>query len=234
MGSDDEAVSKRFIGLLDYVNALIKLDERVPLRLSQHRLPDGSSVVLHEHELSKLPGITLNKVDDEGPVWLRAQRPQRTASPAPPEQVVHWIESSDDPANPPSLHETIHERVQASVKDRLISEGQLRPSDCSAALKPTDENEDEPYFDVFYRREDRPDIQLACNDYIKETWQSWADRELPRRLSIQAYQRLFDLAQRMSLSGGGESIELVWGIGVSRWTSAVEVPLIELELEITT
>jgi hypothetical protein len=69
--SDDEAASQRFIGLLDYVNALIKLDERVPLRLSQHKLPDGSSVVLYEHELSKLPGITLNKADDGGPVWLR-------------------------------------------------------------------------------------------------------------------------------------------------------------------
>jgi very-short-patch-repair endonuclease len=235
VGSDDEAVSKRFVGLLDYVNALIKLDERVPLRLSQHKLPDGSSVVLHEHELSKLPGLALNKADDEGSVWLRAQRLQRTAPPAPPEQVVQWIESSDDPVSPPSLHETIHERVKGSVRDQLISEGLLRPSDCSTALRPAENNDDESYFDVFFRREDRPDVQLACDDYIKATWQSWADRELPRRLSIQAYQRLFDLAQRMSLSGGGESIELVWGIGVSRWTRGtlvVEVPLIELGVEL--
>jgi hypothetical protein len=210
LGSDDEAASKRFIGLLDYVNALIKLDERVPLRLSQHKLPDGTSVVLHEHELSKLPGITLNKVDDEGPVWLRAQRLQRTAPPAPPEEMVQWIQPSDDPATPPTLHETTHERIPGSVRDHLIEKGLLRPDDCSAALKQSEEDEDEPYFDVFYRLEDRPDVHLACNNYVTETWQTWADRELPRRLSIQSYQRLFDLAQRISLSGSGDSIEVVW------------------------
>ncbi|WP_244549230.1 AAA domain-containing protein [Bradyrhizobium canariense] len=234
-GSDNEAASKRFIGLLDYVNALIKLDERVPLRLSQHKLPNGSSVVLHEHELSKLPGITLNKADYEGPVWLRAQRLQRSAPPAPPEETVQWIESSDDPGIPPSLHETVHERVSASVKEQLIAEGMLRPSDCSPALKPASDKDDESYFDVFYRLEDRPDVQLTCSDYMKETWQIWADREFPRRLSIQAYQRLFDLAQRMSLSGGSESIELVWGVGVSRWNKgmlSVEIPLIELGVEL--
>jgi AAA domain-containing protein len=233
--SDDEAASQRFIGLLDYVNALIKLDERVPLRLSQHKLPDGSSVVLYEHELSKLPGITLNKADDEGPVWLRAQRLHRTAPPAPPEGVAQWIELSDDPASPPSSHETIAERVSAPVKDQLIAEGRLRPSDCSTALKPASGNDHESYFDVFYRLEDRPDVQRGCNDYIKETWPTWADRELPRRLSIQVYQHLFDLAQRMSLAGGGESIEVVWGMGVSRWTKgivSVEIALIELGVEL--
>lgn len=234
MVSDDEAASKRFIGLLDYVNALIKLDERVPSRLSQHKLPDGSSVVLHEHELSKLPGITLNKPDDEGLVWLRAQRLQRTAPPAPTEKIAQWIETSDDPATPPSLLETIHERVPTAIKDRLIEQGLLRPDDCSAALQPRKE-ENEPHFDVFYRLEDRADVHLACKAYVNDTWQAWADREFPRRQSIQVYQRLFDLAQRISLSGAGESIEVVWGVGVSQWTKgplAVDLPLIELGVEL--
>lgn len=209
MRFDDEAASGRFIGLLDYINALIKLDERVPLRLGQHKLPNGTSVVLYEHELSKLPGITLNKSDDEGPVWLRAQRLQRTAPPAPPEVVAEWIEQSDDPTSLPLLHETIHERVSASVKEELIAAGLLRASDCAAALRPSDDDDNESYFEVFYRLEDRPDVQSACNEYIKETWQTWANRELPRRHSIQVHQRLFDLAQRMSLSGASESIELV-------------------------
>jgi very-short-patch-repair endonuclease len=233
---DDVAASRRFTELLDYVNALIKLDERVPLRLSQHKLPNGSSVVLYEHELSKLPGFTFNKADEEGPIWLRAQRLQRAAPPAVPEEVAQWITTSDDPVRPPSLHETIHKQVSESAKDQLITEGLLRPSDCSAALKP--KSDEATYFDVFFRLEDRPETQIACRAYINETWQTWADRELPRRISIQTYQRLFDLAQRMSLAGGSEAIELVWGVGSSLWTRgllSVEVPLIELgvELEIT-
>jgi hypothetical protein len=72
---DDGAAAERLLGLLDYVDALIKLDERVPMRLSQHKLQDGAQFVLHEHELTKLPGVTLNKGDDEGPIWLREYFP---------------------------------------------------------------------------------------------------------------------------------------------------------------
>jgi hypothetical protein len=78
---NDHAAASRLLGLLDYVDALIKLDERVAMRLSQHKLQDGSQFVLHEHELAKLPGVSLNKSDDEGPIWLRVQRLQRTAPP---------------------------------------------------------------------------------------------------------------------------------------------------------
>ncbi|MEZ5765578.1 MAG: hypothetical protein R3D69_15940 [Xanthobacteraceae bacterium] len=49
--TEAEKAAERFEELLNYVNALVKLDERVPHRLSQHKLPDGSSFVVHEHEL---------------------------------------------------------------------------------------------------------------------------------------------------------------------------------------
>ena len=75
--SEDRIAATRLNGLLDYVEALVKLDERVATRLSQHKLADGSQFILHEHELSGLPGLTLDSSDTDGAVWLRMQRLQR-------------------------------------------------------------------------------------------------------------------------------------------------------------
>ena len=68
-------------GLLDYVEALVKLDERVATRLSQHKLADGSQFALHQHEIAGLPAIQCDTSDADGPIWLRVQRLQRTTPP---------------------------------------------------------------------------------------------------------------------------------------------------------
>lgn len=235
LAKEAKKASERFVGLLDYVDALVKLDERVPHRLSQHKLPDGSSFVLHEHELTKLPGTKLNTADDEGPVWLRIQRLQRTAPPPIPEDLSEWIDGSDDPSQPPSLHASVHARIMLSQKDALIAEGQLRPEDCAPVKSVELVADVEPLFDVFYRLEDRAEIKAATLRYVNDAWATWAERELPRRLSINAYQKLFDLAQRLSQSGAAESIEVVWGIGGAKWSKdgiQVDLPLIELGVEI--
>lgn len=231
-----EKATERFVGLLNYVDALVKLDERVPHRVSQHKLPDGSSFIVHEHELSKLPGVLLNKADDEGPVWLRIQRLQRTAPPSIPENLEAWVNESDDPAEPPAINKAVHERISQSKKDQLIADGRLRVEDCAVITsieinaKPV-----EPLFDVFYRLEDQPETEEAASRYVSDTWATWAGRELPRRQSIYAYQKLFDLAQRLSQSGASESIEVVWAIGNAKWRKngiEIDLPLIELGVEI--
>jgi len=45
---EDALAARRFKGLLDYVEALVKLDERVATRLAQHKLADGSQFILHQ------------------------------------------------------------------------------------------------------------------------------------------------------------------------------------------
>jgi len=232
---DDQAAAERLLGLLDYVDALIKLDERVAMRLSQHKLQDGSQFVLHEHELTKLPGVSLNKGDDEGPIWLRVQRLQRTAPPIPDEKIVEWIEVSQDPDVASSIQSAIHRRITREEKEALIEQGKLRLEDCSPSLKAETPNGEVTFFDVFFRLEDQPEIQQACNDYVSEAWATWAEREMPRRRSIQAYQKLFEIAQRLSQSGASESVELVWGIGLTRWSKGpivIELPILELSVEI--
>ena len=75
---EDQLAARRLTGLLDYVEALVKLDERVATRLSQHKLADGTQFILHQHELVGLPALTLDTKDFDGPIWLRIQRLQRS------------------------------------------------------------------------------------------------------------------------------------------------------------
>lgn len=236
--TETEKAAERFVGLLNYVDALVKLDERVPHRLSQHKLPDGSSFVVHEHEVAKLPGVSLNKTDDEGPVWLRIQRLQRTAPPAVPENLEAWVTGSDDPVEPPTANETVHERISQSTKDELVAASRLRMEDCSAVVSielGAASKQAEPLFDVFFRLDDQPEMKAAVSRYINDTWATWAERESPRRQSIYAYQKLFDLAQRLSQSGASESIEVIWAIGHAKWRKngiEIDLPLIELGVEL--
>ena len=205
------------------------------MRLSQYKLQDGSQFVLHEHELTKLPGISLNKSDDEGPIWLRVQRLQRTAPPIPDEKIAEWVEVSQNPEVVCSVQSALHKRLTGGEKEILVKQGTLRSEDCAPSLKEEISKDDEVHFDVFFRLEDQPELQKACNDYVSNVWGTWAERELPRRRSIQAYQRLFEIAQRLSQSGASELVELVWGIGVTRWSKGpaiIELPILELSVEI--
>jgi hypothetical protein len=69
--AEDQLAARRLTGLLDYVEALVKLDERVATRLSQHKLADGSQFALHQHEIAGLPAIQCDTSDADGPIWLR-------------------------------------------------------------------------------------------------------------------------------------------------------------------
>ena len=94
---EDELAARRLTGLLDYVEALVKLDERVATRLSQHKFADGSQFALHQHEIAGLPAIQCDSTDADGPIWLRVQRLQRTTPPAFGGAGKEWIDVSNDP-----------------------------------------------------------------------------------------------------------------------------------------
>lgn len=101
---EDALAARRFKGLLDYVEALVKLDERVATRLAQHKLADGSQFILHQHEFTGLAAVRGDLSDQDGPIWLRIQRLQRTNPPRYEEPGSEWMEISNDPcARPPSM-----------------------------------------------------------------------------------------------------------------------------------
>ncbi|HEY8033012.1 MAG TPA: DNA helicase, partial [Methylocella sp.] len=234
--AEGDVAAKRLGDLLGYVEQLVKLDERPATRLEQHKLADGSQFILHQHELAGLPGVALDVDDADGPIWLRIERLQRTNPPEIGEECRDWIEIPGDPFKMPSLREVRHVRVLEEEKRRLVESGEARANDCVSSLKPA--QKDEPpgaYFDVALRLEDRPTVLEGLEAYCSGPWVEWSEREKPRRRSIAVYQRLFEMAQRLLQAGGTESVELVWGIGIARWSrpeEAIDIPMVERAVEI--
>ncbi len=233
---EDRLAAERLGGLLDYVEALVKLDEQVPTRLAQHKLPDGSQFILHQHEISGLPGIKCDFPEEDGPVWMRLQRLQRVAPPAIESDLAAWLELSNDPTKPPVFRDVLHERVPEAECQRLIEAGEVRPNDAVPSIKKEKgDRPDQNFFDALLRLEDRPAVREALEAYAAGPWAKWAEAEKPRRRSIGVYQRLFEIAQRLLQSGGTETVELVWGIGLSRWKRGaefVDLPMIECGAEV--
>src|SRR5437763_16489887 len=92
---------QKLIGLLDYVEQVVRLDERVAFRLSEYRLPDGTAFAIGESHTRNLPGIHHDAREEDGPVWLEVMRLARKEPPVPPEQLADWIVLSADPARLP-------------------------------------------------------------------------------------------------------------------------------------
>lgn len=233
---EDKVAAKRLDGLLDYVEALVKLDERPATRLAQHKLVDGSQFILHQHEIAALPGVSLDLSDTDGPTWLRMERLQRTQPPQPPEACRPWIDISNDPLKHPVIREQQHLRVPEAEMNKMVAANKVRPEDCAPSIK--EPSEDEPpgkYFDVMLRLDDRPELRASLEDYSTKAWFAWSETEKPRRRSIAVYQRLFEIAQRLLQPGGHESVELIWGLGLARWNrsaESIDLPLIERSVEI--
>ncbi len=222
--------------MLDYVEALVKLDERPATRLAQHVLADGSQFILHQHEFAGLPGVSLDSGDVDGPIWLRIERLARTTPPAVAENLKAWIDVSNDPVKPPVIREVLHVRVSKGEMQQMVDAAEARLDDCHRSIKSDDPNAmPGAFFDVMLRLEDRIEVREALEGYCAGSWAEWAEREKPRRRSIAVYQRLFEIAQRLLQAGGNESVELVWGIGIARWTrpeASVDIPMVERGIEI--
>ena len=79
------------------------------------------------------------------------------------------------------------------------------------------------------------EIAREAEQYISRSWLPWSVGERPRRRSIALYQKLFEVVQLSELGGAEQAIEIVWGIGLSRWIkdgAVIDLPLIERLVEI--
>jgi hypothetical protein len=81
----------KIVRLLDYVEQVVRLDERVALRLSEYRLPDDSTFAVAEDDTRDLPGVSHDLHDEEGPIWLEVMRLARKEPPHPPPEIADWI-----------------------------------------------------------------------------------------------------------------------------------------------
>jgi len=222
---------ERLQELLGYVEQVIRLDEHPAFRLGEFRLPTGQTFVFHQHEFHALPGITHDLADDDGPIWLTMQRVKRGEPPQPPNEIALWLNLSADPDKTPTIREFLIRTVSESEKDDMLARGQVRLEDCTVAMGPLPTAR----FDVTLRREDRPEIAAAAENYISSTWLPWAEAERPRRKSIALYQKLFEIVQLAELGSAEQSLELVWSVGLARWFKdgfEIDLPLLERLVEI--
>lgn len=81
-------VRQKLIGLLDYVEQVVRLDERVSFWLSEYHLPDGTSFTIRQADTRNLPGIRHDHNDYDGPIWLELERLTRKEPPARPEVIA--------------------------------------------------------------------------------------------------------------------------------------------------
>ena len=228
---DSGPATERLKELLGYVEQVIRLDERPAFRLAEFRLPTGQTFVFHQHELHALPGIRHDLADEDGPIWLSIERLKRSEPPKPSTEVEPWLNLSSNPDKEPTLRETLTRTVSETEKNELLKSGEARPEDCTKAVGPQAKGR----YDVTLRLEDRPEIAGAAQKYISSVWLLWADAERPKRKSIALYQKFFEVAQLTELAGAEQPLEVVWGLGLTRWIKdgfEVDLPLLERLVEI--
>src|SRR5258708_1865364 len=63
-------VRQRLIGLLDYIEQVVRLDERVAFRLSEYHLPDGSTFAIGKSDTQNLRLEDGTEVNDSIADWI--------------------------------------------------------------------------------------------------------------------------------------------------------------------
>jgi very-short-patch-repair endonuclease len=231
-----KAPREKLIGLLDYVEQVVRLDERVAFRLSEYRLPDATTFDLREPDTRNLPGIHHDVREEEGSVWLEVGRLARKEPPSPPPDIADWVVLSSDPARLPDSRSQRTVTVTALERDRALAEGEVRPEDVMQSPRKRDDPPDSPArYDLILRLEDRPEVAATINAWISGSWALWATDELPRRRTIAVYRELYKIFQMVEVGGNESPIEVIWGIGVVRWQKdglIVDRPLLEVRVDL--
>ncbi|MFI5395778.1 MAG: hypothetical protein ACHQ9S_09620 [Candidatus Binatia bacterium] len=222
-------VRKRLRELVEYVEELVRQAEKPVFALSDYK-----NVLYYEADLKGQVGVHHDVEDEHGPIWLKIERLKRIDPPVVPESIREWLAVSRDPFREPVLEtirvQTMHEGEAA----KLVARGVVANDDVQPALKTGQPRGD---VDVVMRLERFEDVKAAVEHYISGPWHDWAEAEKPRRQTIVIYDAFFSL-QQVIQSDPEHPLEIVWGIGVSRWkVKGVEIDhslieqLVELDLE---
>lgn len=226
---------EKLIDLLDYVEQVVRLDERVAFRLSEYKLPDGSNFAVHEGATRNLPGVRHDIREGESAVWLEVERIARREPPAPPPEIADWIVLSADPARLPEARPQRILTVTAVERDAALSKGEVRIEDIMEAPRRRGEPHDAPpRFDLTLRLADRPAVSSSIEIWIAGPWAVWATEELPRRRTIALYQQLYKVFQLVEVGGAESPIEVVWGVGLVQWEKdgrVIDRPLLERRVD---
>ncbi|MDP0589468.1 MAG: AAA domain-containing protein [Candidatus Endonucleobacter bathymodioli] len=225
----DSKTNARLDELLDYVHHVGRLNQKPVFRIEEYK-----QLTIWEHELKGKIGIQHNIVDDDGvSIWLRIERLKRLAPPPISEQIKEWVAVGNDPESSPQIKEKLIKTLPEQEAQNLIDEGVVSEKDVTTPSK--EQNTEIRLKDVIFRLENNPQVKVDIDSYLNEQWLPWSEEEKPRRETIKIYDSLFSLQQTIEAQGDEQPIELIWGIGISRWVCEghkINHPLIEKSIEI--
>jgi hypothetical protein len=188
---------ERLIGLLDYVEQVVRLDESVAFRVSDYRLADGTSFAIRPSDTTNLPGLQLDMQEEEGPVWLAVSRLARREPPSPPPEIAEWILVSTDPARLPEPR--LRRATNGMVVERAAPTSADARSDHMIAVRRREEMRE-----ANVCLEGHPAIASPIQSWIAGPWAAWATEEMPRRWTIALYQQLYKIFQMVDFRRRGQ------------------------------
>lgn len=215
---------EKLLELLDYVEELARLPEKVVFSVRKYR-----NLHYFEHQLRGKVGISHDLSDDESAVWLKIERLHRTRPPKPDEEISDWLTISNDPNTRPQIADSIiasvvNEKVKELIRTELIDEEDLLE---------TQENLSE-IVDVRLRLDRLPDLETRIQNYIDGIWTEWSAAEIPKCETIAIYERFFGVVQHIETASVEQPLEVVLGVGIALWNAesrTVEHPIVELPVE---
>ncbi len=225
----DSKTIDRLYELLDYVHHVGRLNQKPTFRIEEYK-----QLIIWEHALKGKIGIQHNIADNEGvSIWLRIERLKRLSPPPIPEQIQEWVAVGNDPESNPQIKKKLIKTLPEQEAQKLVAEGVVAESDVTNPLK--EQLTEIRLKDVIFRIENNPQAKADIDNYLNEQWMPWSEEEKPRRETIKIYDSLFSLQQTIEAQGDEQPIELIWGIGISRWICEghkINHPLLEKPIEI--
>lgn len=222
------ATKGRLRNLLKYTDELLSFNEKVAFDLSREPYAH-----FHEFQVVPLEGVE-TALDDE--TWLRIHRLRETRPPGFDPLFEGWADFGPHPSadEPPEIAAERVLRLPIEEISDLAEAGLL--ADEGDVMRPVGTDEAFPdQMDVIVRLRNLPEFQALWRSYVDGAWLDWAKVERPRRRSIEFYNKIYQIYQRLISLGDDTPIELVFGLGIARWIvqgTRINVPLIEQLVEI--
>jgi very-short-patch-repair endonuclease len=222
------ATKSRLRNLLKYTDELLSFNEKVAFDLTREPYPH-----FHEFQVATLEGVK-TALDDE--TWLRVHRLRETRPPDCDPIFDGWVDFGPHPSadQPPQMAAERVLRLPIEEVSDLAEAGLL--ADTGDVMRPVGADEAFPdHMDVILHVRNLPEFQQLWQHYVDRLWTEWAEVERPRRRSIEFYNKVYQIYQRLIALGDDTPIELVFGVGIARWIvqgTRLNVPIIEQLVEI--
>ena len=222
------STKNRLRNLLRYTDELLSFNDKITFDLSREPYPH-----FHEFQVATLEGVETAFDED---TWLRIRRLRESQPPACDSIFDGWADFGPHPSadQPPQL---VAQRVLSIPIEEIsdLAEAGLL-GDAGDVMRPVGTVEAFPdRMDVILRTQNLPEFRDLWQDYVENQWNKWAEVERPRRRSIEFYNKIYQIYQRMIALGDDTPVELVFGLGIARWVvqnARINVPVIEQLIEI--